>query len=139
MSRLAPLVAALVSLTNAACASSSPAPPPPPPPAPPCTVETGPVVEVAVNKQAVVSRPCIEVQNGRTDIVWRGDADVQYLWITYKPGSEGKIPPPICAGTVCILEKAKHLAKAGAYEYNVEVELKNGKRAKVDPMLIIKP
>ena len=109
------------------------------PPAAPCTVVTDPVVTIRVNTQAVVSQDCVEIRNGKTDVVWIADPEVLYLRIEFKPGNEKKLDNPLCAGSTCILEKAKHAAKKGEYRYNVEVELKSGARVKVDPNLIIKP
>lgn len=109
------------------------------PPSAPCTVVTDPVVTLPVDTRAVVARDCIEIRKGKTAVVWVADPEVLYLRIEFKPGNEKKMDNPVCAGSTCILEKAKHAAKTGEYRYEVEVELKSGARVKVDPNLIIKP
>lgn len=145
MTRVASWAGALIASVLLACATQAPPPPapPPPPPAPPlaapCEVVTGPTVTITVDRQAAVDKPCVEIKKGKTDVVWTGTADVKYLLIAFKPGSDAPPDDPTCAAATCTLEKVKHAAKQGDFFYSVVVVLQDGSTATVDPKLIIQP
>ena len=112
---------------------------PTPIPAPPCVVVTGKSVTIAVDRLAAVDKACVEIRQGRTDVVWQGGADVKELRIVFKAGATSPPDAPRCAGSVCTLEKAKHATKKGVFDYAVHVVRQDGSKVEVDPRLIIQP
>ena len=110
------------------------------PPEAPCTVATGKQANVSVNGDAQADPACVTIKKGKTKVVWKGDEDVKLLVIAFKDATT-KHPPadPECSGAQCVLEKAKHAAKQGEFEYSVVVVRQDGSTVTVDPKLIIQP
>lgn len=135
MTRVASGTAALVLAALVSCQAAGAQPTP----APPCEVVAGKSVTIAVDRQAVVDKACVEIRQGRTEVVWQGGADVRELRIVFKPGAASPPDAPTCAGAACTLEKAKHAAKKGVFDYAVHVVRQDGSKVEVDPRLIIQP
>jgi len=110
-------------------------------PAPdPCPLVTAKQADVSVDGDAQATPACIQIRKGKTKVVWTGSADVKTLLIAFKDAGT-KHPPddPGCKAAECVLEKAKHAAKQGDFEYSVVVVRKDGTPVTVDPKLIILP
>jgi len=137
MTRVASGTAALVWAALVSCQTA--AAQPPATPAPPCEAVGGRSVTIAVDREAVVDKACVEIRQGRTDVVWQGAADVKELRIVFKAGATAPPDAPSCAGSTCTLEKAKHAAKKGVFDYAVLVVRQDGSQVEVDPRLIIQP
>ena len=106
----------------------------------PCTVETGKQANVSVNGDGEAYPACLTIKKGKTKVVWKGSEDVKLLVVAFKDVTT-KHPPddPGCSGAQCELEKAKHAAKQGEFEYSVIVVRQDGSTVTVDPKLIIQP
>ncbi len=114
--------------------------PTPPSTTVPCPLELGKQANVSVDGNAVADPACISVKKGKTEVVWTGTADVKRLLITFKdPATKHPPEDPECSGARCVLEKAKHAAKEGEFDYSVVVVRQDGTTATVDPKLIILP
>jgi hypothetical protein len=105
----------------------------------PSDPEPGNLVEIAVNDQAQVDKPCVRIAKGRTEVVWKGGANVARLEVKFKHGPQGKPVNPSCEGAECKLTRAAQGLARGRFCYEVFVERTDGTTAVVDPVLIINP
>ena len=123
-------------------------PPPCPGDVPDCdlkkaTDKTGhKVLGISIARDGTVQLPCVKVKQGKTKVIWLGDAGIDELLVSFKQcSSTDPAPPenPDCKDASCTLEKAKHKDIQGKLCYTVVVVRDDKTVVVCDPRLIINP